>query len=123
MLKVKPVLVTTPCYIKWRVFDSEMNEYEKMEDVPENVAQTQIHRAMFSSNYQPTNQVDYHLERCMRLLPHHNDCGGFFVALLKKTRFVSRMHGLAYFLSTYIVLHALVVVLINDCFYLDELSK
>jgi len=73
-------------HTQWRVFDSEMNEYEKMEDVPENVAQTQIHTAMFSSNYQPTNQVDYHLERCMRLLPHHNDCGGFFVALLKKTR-------------------------------------
>ena len=104
MFKEKPVLVTTPCYTKWRVFDSEMNEYEKMEDVPENVAQTQIHTAMFSSNYQPTNQVDYHLERCMRLLPHHNDCGGFFVALLKKTRFGSRMHGLAYFLATYIVL-------------------
>lgn len=56
----------------WKVFDSEMNEYEKFEDCPEKVANTQIHPAMFSSNYQPSSGVDYHLERCMRLLPHHN---------------------------------------------------
>ena len=49
-----------------------MNEYEKFEDCPEKVANTQIHPAMFSSNYQPNSEVDYHLERCMRLLPHHN---------------------------------------------------
>ena len=24
------------------------------------------------------------LQRCMRLLPHHQDSGGFFVALLRK---------------------------------------
>jgi len=70
----------------WKVFDSEMNEYANFKDVPEKVAKTQIHPAMFSSNYQPTTDTDFHLERCRRLLPHHNDCGGFFVALLKKVR-------------------------------------
>ena len=25
-----------------------------------------------------------HLERCLRLLPHHNDGGGFFVAVFEK---------------------------------------
>ena len=27
----------------------------------------------------------YPLERCLRVLPHHNDTGGFFVAVLRKT--------------------------------------
>ncbi len=26
------------------------------------------------------------LDRCMRFLPHHNDDGGFFVAILRKTK-------------------------------------
>ena len=69
-------------HTEWKVFDSEMNQYDKYEDVPKNVAQTQIHPGMFSSNYSP----DIKLDRCMRLLPHHNDCGGFFVAILRKVK-------------------------------------
>ena len=34
-------------HTSWKVFDSEMNEYEKFEDCPEKVANTQIHPAMF----------------------------------------------------------------------------
>lgn len=30
--------------------------------------------------------VDIHLDRCLRFLPHHNDDGGFFVALIKKVK-------------------------------------
>lgn len=26
------------------------------------------------------------MERCMRVLPHHSDTGGFFIAVLQKTR-------------------------------------
>ena len=29
---------------------------------------------------------DLHLDRCLRFLPHHNDDGGFFVAILRKTK-------------------------------------
>ena len=56
-----------------------MNQYEKHEEVPENQKST-IRKSMFSYNY--SNEL--HLERSMRLLPHHNDCGGFFVAVLRK---------------------------------------
>ena len=33
----------------------------------------------------PENE-DINLDRCLRFLPHHNDDGGFFVALIKKIR-------------------------------------
>ena len=33
----------------------------------------------------PENK-DIHLDRCLRFLPHHNDDGGFFVALIKKVK-------------------------------------
>eukprot|EP00179_Madagascaria_erythrocladioides_P005921 CAMPEP_0198313016 /NCGR_PEP_ID=MMETSP1450-20131203/4174_1 /TAXON_ID=753684 ORGANISM="Madagascaria erythrocladiodes, Strain CCMP3234" /NCGR_SAMPLE_ID=MMETSP1450 /ASSEMBLY_ACC=CAM_ASM_001115 /LENGTH=183 /DNA_ID=CAMNT_0044015985 /DNA_START=1 /DNA_END=549 /DNA_ORIENTATION=- len=29
---------------------------------------------------------DMHLERCLRVMPHHGDTGGFFVAVLRKER-------------------------------------
>ena len=58
-----------------------MSQYNTYEDVPESLRDTAIRKSMFSYNYPP----DLHLERAMRLLPHHNDCGGFFVAILKKT--------------------------------------
>jgi hypothetical protein len=32
------------------------------------------------------NAAQQNLHRCMRFLPHHNDDGGFFVAILRKTR-------------------------------------
>jgi hypothetical protein len=32
----------------------------------------------------PGDASPLHLERCMRILPHHDDTGGFFVAVLQK---------------------------------------
>ena len=32
----------------------------------------------------PEDAGDLHLERCMRVLPHHMDTGGFFIAVLQK---------------------------------------
>ena len=76
-----PGLNWAPGHTSWHVLDSKMNQYNTYEDVPESLRDTAIRKSMFSYNYPP----DLHLERAMRLLPHHNDCGGFFVAILKKT--------------------------------------
>lgn len=32
----------------------------------------------------PEEPADLHLERCVRVLPHHSDTGGFFIAVLQK---------------------------------------
>lgn len=53
----------------WKVVDKEFTEIEKNEKT----------KTLF-----PEPQID-HLDRCMRFLPHQNDTGGFFVAVLRKT--------------------------------------
>ena len=35
--------------------------------------------------FPPEGVKDMNLDRCIRLLPHHGDTGGFFVAVLEKT--------------------------------------
>ena len=35
--------------------------------------------------FPPEGAKDMNLDRCIRLLPHHGDTGGFFVAVLEKT--------------------------------------
>lgn len=46
------------------------------------IVRPQICPAMFPAPRTGTLPLD----RCMRFLPHHNDDGGFFVAIIKKTR-------------------------------------
>lgn len=38
------------------------------------------------SSMYPEDPQPYPLERCMRVLPHHNDSGGFFIAVLRKVK-------------------------------------
>lgn len=65
----------------WKVLDSEMTVYERYEDVIERF-RTQIHPEMFPSQ---NGEYREQLKRCARLLPHLNNDGGFFVAMLRKT--------------------------------------
>ncbi|EJW88371.1 hypothetical protein WUBG_00716 [Wuchereria bancrofti] len=68
---------------KWRVFDKAMHEYNILEDV---VADQ---RRYFTSSMFPPNDDEirnFHLERCFRILPHLQNTGGFFVAVLRKLK-------------------------------------
>jgi tRNA (cytosine34-C5)-methyltransferase len=58
-----------------------MTEYANFDSVPVNL-RAQICREMFPQPSAAHQNLDY----CMRFLPHHNDDGGFFVAILRKTR-------------------------------------
>ena len=62
----------------WRVMDRSQRWYDKHSDLPSDV--TNISSTMFP----PQGVEGMHLDRCMRLLPHLLDTGGFFVAVLRK---------------------------------------
>ncbi|XP_035223490.1 RNA cytosine C(5)-methyltransferase NSUN2-like, partial [Stegodyphus dumicola] len=75
-------LKTCPGLSYWKVANKELEFFEKFEEVPEKNL-THIRPHMFP----PCSEVlqDLHLERCLRVLPHHQDTGGFFVAVIQKT--------------------------------------
>ena len=58
-----------------------LKEYSSPEEVPCNLKK-RIRVSCFPPT--PEEASKFHLERCMRVLPHDMDTGGFFVALLKK---------------------------------------
>ncbi|XP_045505292.1 tRNA (cytosine(34)-C(5))-methyltransferase [Colias croceus] len=65
----------------WRPASKDMVFYEKYEDVPEKW-QTVVRPQMFPPT--PESAAKYHLDKCIRILPHHQDTGGFFVAVFEK---------------------------------------
>uniref|UniRef100_A0A0N5AL57 tRNA (cytosine(34)-C(5))-methyltransferase n=1 Tax=Syphacia muris TaxID=451379 RepID=A0A0N5AL57_9BILA len=78
-----PGLLRSPGLSTWKVFDKSMKVFNKFEEVPEKA------RNYFSPSFFPPADEDaktFNLHRCCRILPHAQDTGGFFVALLKKTK-------------------------------------
>jgi len=56
--------------------------WEKSDEVPE-ASQRRVRASMFPPS--PEEAEALHLERCMRFVPHDQNTGGFFVALIRKT--------------------------------------
>ena len=54
----------------------------------------EFHKNIKPSMFPPTEEEQkwMHLDRCMRLLPHHQNTGGFFVAVFKKVTECPRLH-------------------------------
>ena len=68
---------------KWKVAGKEKDIlYDSFSQVPEKY-HTQIRPHMFAPEEGIKNS-EFHLDRCMRVLPHQQDTGGFFVAVLHK---------------------------------------
>ncbi|KAI0240420.1 RNA cytosine-C(5)-methyltransferase NSUN2 [Lamellibrachia satsuma] len=67
----------------WKVMSKDGDWYDKYEDLPLKL-QNQIRPSMFPP---PPDVADsQHLNRCVRVLPHFQDTGGFFIAVLKKVK-------------------------------------
>jgi tRNA (cytosine34-C5)-methyltransferase len=65
----------------WTVMDSSMRKLNGPEDVkPEQV--TQLHKSLFSPSTDEAKQFNLH--RCIRLFPHLQNTGAFFVAVIRK---------------------------------------
>jgi len=65
----------------WVVTDRELNAYDTPDVVPEG-NRNLIRASIFPPK--PENAATFNLDRCIRVLPHHQNTGGFFVAVLKK---------------------------------------
>ncbi|CAF1019081.1 unnamed protein product [Rotaria sordida] len=76
-----PGLRTIPGLKSWCVIGKNQDIYNSFEEVPKNM-QSLARPNMFA----PSNDIleQLHLERCIRVLPHHQDTGAFFVALFRK---------------------------------------
>ncbi|XP_077404450.1 RNA cytosine C(5)-methyltransferase NSUN2 [Vanacampus margaritifer] len=77
-----PGLKWMPGVTSWKLMTKEGKWYADWSEVPTS-RHTQIRPTMFA----PTDAeklAGMHLERCMRILPHHQNTGGFFVAVLVK---------------------------------------
>ncbi|XP_033226206.1 tRNA (cytosine(34)-C(5))-methyltransferase [Belonocnema kinseyi] len=78
-----PGLKSNPGVTSWQPASKNLQYYKNWEEVPEQW-QTQVRPKMFPPN--PEDVEKFHLERCMRILPHHQDTGAFFVAVLEKVK-------------------------------------
>ncbi|GFN95333.1 tRNA (cytosine(34)-c(5))-methyltransferase [Plakobranchus ocellatus] len=65
----------------WRVMTKVGEWLDDKDKIPANL-KTQYKETIYPPS--PEEAEKFHLERCMRILPHHQDSGGFFVAVLQK---------------------------------------
>lgn len=77
-----PGLKWMPGVTSWKLMTKEGQWFSDWSEVPRG-RHTQIRPTMFPPK-DPEKLASMHLERCMRILPHHQNTGGFFVAVLVK---------------------------------------
>ncbi|KAM3596512.1 uncharacterized protein V6R79_015890 [Siganus canaliculatus] len=77
-----PGLKWMPGVTSWKLMTKDGQWYADWSEVPSS-RHTQIRPTMFPPK-DPEKLAGMHLERCMRILPHHQNTGGFFVAVLVK---------------------------------------
>ncbi|CAF1130463.1 unnamed protein product [Adineta steineri] len=76
-----PGLQTIPGLTKWCIMGKNKEVYNSYEEVPPHM-QSLARPNMFPPSQDILERL--HLERCIRLLPHHQNTGAFFVALFRK---------------------------------------
>uniref|UniRef100_A0A8C5KHW1 tRNA (cytosine(34)-C(5))-methyltransferase n=1 Tax=Jaculus jaculus TaxID=51337 RepID=A0A8C5KHW1_JACJA len=77
-----PGLKWMPGVSHWKVMTRDGQWFAEWDEVPHS-RHTQIRPTMFPPK-DPEKLQAMHLERCLRILPHHQNTGGFFVAVLVK---------------------------------------
>lgn len=78
-----PGLECNPGVKYWLPCSKDMQFYKNWQQVPEQW-QTQIRPKMFPPK--PEDADKYGFDKCIRVLPNHQDTGGFFVAVLEKIK-------------------------------------
>ncbi|OQR97929.1 tRNA (cytosine-5-)-methyltransferase NSUN2-like protein [Achlya hypogyna] len=85
-----PELKTRPGVAAWKVCNDELSPFASYD------AASEADRRAFKlrpSMFAPTKDeaAAFHLDRCLRVLPHDNDTHGFFIAVVKKSRELARI--------------------------------
>ncbi|XP_075069004.1 RNA cytosine C(5)-methyltransferase NSUN2 [Mixophyes fleayi] len=78
---VLPGLKWMPGITHWKVMTKDGQWFDNWKDVPTS-RHTQIRPTMFPLDEEKMKAMNLH--RCLRILPHHQNTGGFFVAVLIK---------------------------------------
>ncbi|XP_067130671.1 RNA cytosine-C(5)-methyltransferase NSUN2 [Centruroides vittatus] len=78
-----PGLKTSPGLSYWKVMNRELESFDSFDDVPDKY-RTQIRPQMFPPAPEIVSKLNLH--RCLRILPHHQNTGGFFIAVFKKVK-------------------------------------
>ena len=85
-----PELKYSPGISTWKVYDKQLNYFPTFEDtkipLPGSSSVSNATKKLLVSMFPPAPEIaaTYHLNRCMRILPHAQDTGGFFICLLHK---------------------------------------
>lgn len=77
-----PALRRAPGLLHWEVVDASNRPFECFDAVPSKL-RAAYRRSMFPPS--EPDAVAWHLERCVRVLPHQQNSGGFFLCVLEKT--------------------------------------
>lgn len=73
----------SPGLTYWEPATKDLTFFQSLSEVPAEL-HTVIHREMFAP---PANEVGkYNLQHCIRVLPHQQNTGGFFVSVLEKRK-------------------------------------
>ncbi|CAG8513683.1 4054_t:CDS:10 [Diversispora eburnea] len=75
-----PELKRAPGLTTWKVMNKENRWVDKLEDI-----NPRYRKKYEKSLWPPPNVNELNLERCIRIYPHFQDTGGFFIAILQKT--------------------------------------
>ncbi|ORZ03789.1 S-adenosyl-L-methionine-dependent methyltransferase [Syncephalastrum racemosum] len=74
-----PGLERKPGLVTWKVMRKDGTYIDSVDDLTEEDAR-------LKSIFPPVNAEKLHLERCLRIYPHMQDTGGFFVAVFEKVK-------------------------------------
>lgn len=88
--QVLPELKHDPGLESWLVSSKDLEFYKSFDEV-NNKWKTVIRPQMFPPKVEDRDR--YHLNRCLRILPHHQNTGAFFVAVLRKVKPISAGEG------------------------------
>ncbi|XP_064398499.1 RNA cytosine-C(5)-methyltransferase NSUN2-like isoform X2 [Halichondria panicea] len=78
-----PGLKRIPGLTSWKIMSKKGEWYSSVSELPES---SQLPPTLFPPP--PTDPLHTQLPKCMRVLPHHQNTGGFFIAVLEKTEWL-----------------------------------